>query len=105
MKRTKRRYIALEVDSKANFQPKILIDAIWSSILKLYGEYGASQTSLSLIDYNLEEKQVIIRTNLSALNIVRTSLVTITSIAENQVALHVLSISGTIKALKEKIKM
>ena len=105
MKRTKRRYLALQIESEASFHPKILMDAIWRSILTLYGEYGASQTNLSLIDYNLENNQLIIRTNLSSLNIVRTSLVTITSIDENYATVHVLSISGTIKSLKEKIKM
>jgi RNase P/RNase MRP subunit POP5 len=81
-----------------------LINAIWGSINKLYGEYGASQTNLSLINYDSENKQAIIRTNLSTLNIVRSSLVAINSIAGSSVSLHVLSISGTIKALKKSIK-
>jgi len=104
LKRIKRRYLALQIESKSSLQHMSLINAIWGSINKLYGEYGASQTNLSLINYDSENKQAIIRTNLSTLNIVRSSLVAINSIAGSSVSLHVLSISGTIKALKKSIK-
>jgi len=104
LKRVKRRYLALQIESNSSLHHRTLIDAIWRSVTKLYGEYGASQTNLSLIDYNPENNQAIIRTNLSSLNLVRSSLTTITSIAENKVSLHVLSISGTIKALKKNIQ-
>jgi RNase P/RNase MRP subunit POP5 len=84
--------------------PKNFIDAIWSSVTKLYGEYGASKTNLSLIDYNPETNQAIIRTNLLSLNLVRSSIATITSINGKQISLHVISISGTIKALNKNIQ-
>lgn len=103
MKRVKRRYLALQIESKSSLQYRVLMNAIWGSITRLYGEYGASQTNLFLINYDSENKQAIIRTNLSSLSLIRSSLVTITSIAGNPVSLHVLSISGTIKALKKSI--
>ena len=103
MKRIKRRYLALQIESKRSFQNRVLLNAIWESVTILYGEYGASLTNLSLINYDVEKKQAIIRTNLSSLPLIRSSLVTITSIAGNPVSLHVLSISGTIKALKKSI--
>jgi len=103
LKRIKRRYLALQIESKRSFQNRVLLNAIWESVTILYGEYGASLTNLSLINYDVEKKQAIIRTNLSSLPLIRSSLVTITSIAGNPVSLHVLSISGTIKALKKSI--
>jgi RNase P/RNase MRP subunit POP5 len=81
------------------------MEAIWGSVVKLYGEYGASKTNLSLIDFDNNNKVLIIRTNLSSLTIVRSSLVTITSILSTPVSFHVLAISGTIKALKKKLQI
>ena len=103
MKRGKRRYLAIQIDSSYFFHPRDILDEIWNSIHKLYGEYGASKISLRLIDYNQENTQVIIRSDLLSLNLVRSSIATITSINNKQVSLHVISISGTIKALKKNL--
>jgi RNase P/RNase MRP subunit POP5 len=103
LKRIKRRYLALQIESISSLLPRAIIDAIWGSVAKLYGEYGASQTNLSLIDYDSENQIAIIRTNLSSLNLVRSSLVTIILIEGNPVSFHVLAISGTIKSLKKNI--
>ena len=104
MKRVKRRYLALQVDSDGVPSRKEFIDAVWSAVAKLYGEYGASLTSLSLIDYDMEEKTAVIRTSLPTLDLVRASLASITSVADREATVHVLAVSGTIKALCEKVK-
>ena len=104
MKRVKRRYLALQVDSDGVPSRKEFIDAVWSAVAKLYGEYGASQTSLALIDYDLEEKTAVIRTSLATLDLVRASLASITCVANREAAVHVLAVSGTIKALCKKVK-
>ncbi|MEM2081814.1 MAG: Rpp14/Pop5 family protein [Candidatus Bathyarchaeia archaeon] len=97
----KRRYLALHIDSDSVPSSKELMDAIWSAVVKLYGEVGASQTSLSLIEYNAEKKVAVIRTALVKANLVRASLAAITSVAGKDAALHVLAVSGTIKALRK----
>jgi len=102
LKRVKRRYLVLQVDSEVVPSQKELMDAIWSAVVKLYGEVGASQTSVSLIEYDLEKKLAVIRTALATLNIVRASIASITSVAGNEAALHVLAVSGTIKALRKR---
>ena len=102
MKRVKRRYLALQLDSDGLPSGKELIGAVWGAVTKLYGEHGASLTSLALIDYDLEKKTAVLRTNLATLNMVRASLATITSISGNEAAVHVTAISGTIKALHQK---
>jgi RNase P/RNase MRP subunit POP5 len=104
LKRVKRRYLALQVDSDGVPSRKEFIDAVWSAVAKLYGEYGASLTSLSLIDYDMEEKTAVIRTSLATLDLVRASLASITSMADREAAVHILAVSGTIKALCEKVK-
>ncbi len=103
MKRIKRRYLALQVDSEEVPSRKDFMDAVWSAVVKLYGEYGASQTSLALIDYDVEKKMAVIRTSLATVDLVRASLALITSVTGREAAVHVLAVSGTIKALRKKV--
>ena len=103
MKRVKRRYLALQIDSEDLPRAKEFINEVWGAITKLYGEHGASLTNLALIDYDLEKKAAVVRTSLIALNSVRASLATITTIAGNEGAVHVIAVSGTLKALHKKI--
>jgi len=104
LKRTKRRYLALQVDSTEAVDQTQLMSALWNAITKLYGEHGASQTGLTLIEYDSDEKLAVIRTNNAALNMTRASIATITKIEEKPVAIHVLAISGTIKALHKNLR-
>ncbi len=104
MKRVKRRYLALQVDSDVVPSRKEFLDAVWGAVTKLYGEYGASLTSLALIDYDVEGKTAVLRTSLATLSLVRASLATITSVAGSEAAVHVLAVSGTIKALHKKTR-
>jgi RNase P/RNase MRP subunit POP5 len=99
LKRVKRRYLALQIDFDGALSRKEFMDAVWGAIVKLYGEYGASQTNLALIDYALEKKTAVIRTSLVTLDLVRASLASITCLADRAAAVHVLAVSGTIKAL------
>jgi RNase P/RNase MRP subunit POP5 len=104
LKRAKRRYLALQVDSDGAPTPKEFIDAVWGAVTKLYGEYGASLASLALIDYNAEKKKAIIRTALATVDIVRTALASITFLAGKEAAVHVVAVSGTVKSLHGKIR-
>jgi RNase P/RNase MRP subunit POP5 len=102
LKRVKRRYLALQLDSDDLPTGKEFIDTVWSAVTKLHGEHGASLTSLSLINYDMEKKTAVIRTSLATLNMVRASIATITSVAGEEAAVHVTAVSGTIKALNQK---
>ena len=102
MKRAKRRYLALQVDSESALGRRDLLDAVWAAVTRLFGEYGASLTGLALINYDAEGKTAVLRTSLETLGLVRASLASITSIAGVDAAVHVLAVSGTIKALRKK---
>lgn len=104
LKKTRARYLALIIDSDEMFGSMEFMSAVWSSVLRLYGEYGASQTGLALIDYDVEKKLAILRTVHTTVDIVRAALASITKIRDRPVAVHVLAVSGTIKALSEKIR-
>ena len=100
--RAKRRYLALEVDGNLAPQEHDFLDAVWRSIVQIYGESGASLASLVLIDYNADAKRAILRVSLAALDMTRTALALITHMGNCALAVHVLSISGTLKLVHHK---
>ena len=104
MKRVKRRYLALQVETEVLPAEREFIDAVWASVTRLYGEVGASQTRLSLVDFDLERKVAVIRVSLASLNMIRASLAAITSIVGKEASVQVLSVSGTLKALFSRLK-
>jgi len=104
-KKMRRRYLALKIDSDETFSSREFMDAVWDAVLRLYGEYGASRTGLALIDYDAEKKLVILRTVHTTVDVVRAALASITRIGDKPVAIHVLTVSGTIKTLSKKIRL
>jgi RNase P/RNase MRP subunit POP5 len=82
---------------------KEFMDAVWGSVNRLYGEVGASLTGMAMISFDTSCKVVVVRTSLEMLSSVRASLACITSVAGKGAAVHVLAVSGTIKALFEKL--
>ncbi len=99
MKRAKRRYLRLLVEAERMPSEREFIDTIWNSLLKVYGEFGASQSSLALVSYDPDSNSAVIRSSLSALGMVRASLAMITSLAGSKGSIHVLAVSGTVKSL------
>jgi ribonuclease P/MRP protein subunit POP5 len=104
LKRVKRRYLALQLDCEGMPAEREFIDAVWTAVTKLYGEVGASLTGLALIDFDVERKVAVLRVSLAELNMLRASLATITSIGDKEAAVHVLGVSGTLKALYGRAK-
>ena len=104
MKRVKRRYLSLRLECDGVPAEREFIDAVWSAVTKLYGEVGASLTGLALINFDEERKVAVIRVSLVALGMVRASLAAITSISGKETSVHVLGVSGTLKALYEHVQ-
>ena len=103
MKSVRRRYLALEIDTDELLDSREFMDAVWSAVLRLYGEYGASRAGLSLIDYDMEKRFAVIRTVHTTVDMVRTALASITRIGSKPVAVHVVRVSGTIRSLYKKV--
>jgi RNase P/RNase MRP subunit POP5 len=100
----RRRYIAVKIDGGEMFDERDLYDAVWASILRLFGEYGASQTELTLVEYDPKGRQAVLRCSHKALDLVKASIVAVTEIANEKAAAHILSVSGTLKSLRRKIR-
>jgi RNase P/RNase MRP subunit POP5 len=99
MKRQKRRYLALRLD--VDFAPceKDFLDAVWGSVTRLFGEVGASLAGLALIRYDVDAKEAVLRVNLMAVDSIRAALTAITTLGGKAAAVHVVAVSGTIRAL------
>ena len=104
MKRVKRRYLALQLECEGVPTEREFIDSVWAAVTRLYGEVGASLTGLALISFDVERKVAVVRVSLAALSMVRASLAAITSFSGREAAVHVLGVSGTLKALYAKSK-
>ena len=102
MKRVKRRYLALQIDFNGVLSERDFMETVWAAITRLYGEYGASHTGLALLHLDEEKKTAMIRISLATLQQVRAALVSITRISGKDAAVHVTTISGTIKSLRDK---
>lgn len=102
LKRLKRRYLAIGIDSIDTFGSAEFMESAWQSIMTLYGEHGASQANLKLIDYDADGKFAVLRTSNLALDMTRAALASVTKIGNKPAALHVLSVSGTIRSLQKK---
>jgi RNase P/RNase MRP subunit POP5 len=88
------------LDLEGTLSQRDFLDTAWNAIARLYGEYGASQTGLTLLDFNEEEKTAVIRVSLTTLQQVRAALASITHITGREAAVHVTAVSGTIKSLR-----
>jgi len=78
------------------------MDAVWKAVLQLFGEYGASQINLSLIEYNSQKNFAIMRCSHMAVEMVRASVASITEMNQKPAVIRVLGVSGTLKALRKK---
>lgn len=79
--------------------------AVSVSLLKLFGEYGASQAELAFIEYNPELRCLILRCSHKALDMVKASIAVVTNIRGEKAALHILYVSGTLRALRKRITL
>ena len=102
IKREKRRYLALEVASDQPVDEQAVLDDVQSSVIRLFGEYGASKTNLKLITYIPEKRQFVICCSHKMLEKVRAAISTIIEINGRTAAMHVVGVSGTLKALSKK---
>lgn len=99
----RRRYLALKVDSEEQLEPSAVSDAIWNAVLRLFGEVGASQAGLYTVRSDKESSLIVLKCSHKALPMVRASVASITNVDGKRAAIHVLRVSGTLKALSRKV--
>ncbi|MCW4014782.1 MAG: Rpp14/Pop5 family protein [Candidatus Bathyarchaeota archaeon] len=102
IKREKRRYLALKAVSEQALGKEAVLDAIQSSVCRLFGEYGASKTKIKLIKEVPEKSHLVIRCSHLMLQEVRASIASTVEINGKPAVIHVVGVSGTLKALAKK---
>ena len=83
---------------------KDFLNALRSSVIRLFGEYGASQTEIFLVEYDPEIKYAIVRCSHKSLPMIRASIAAVTRVAGEPIAIHVLLVSGTLRALRRRMQ-
>jgi ribonuclease P/MRP protein subunit POP5 len=101
----RKRYLVFKIKSEQSVNKRDVTDAVWNAVLKLFGEYGASQINLALIEYDPEKSCGVMRCSRRTVEMVRASIASVTEINEKSVAIHVLGVSGTLKALRRKVSL
>ncbi len=100
VRRVRRRYLRFQVASEQSYLFKEVADAIQKGVLRLYGVHGLSQLEPKLMDFDEDGQMGILRCSHLHLRRMRASLAYITNISGSVASVHVLKVSGTIKALK-----
>jgi len=102
IRRVKQRYLALKIESAESLEEEDVKDAVWSAVIQLFGEHGASQTGLYFVQYDRERKEAVLRCSHKALPVVHASVASVTKMKSKPASIHVLRVSGTLRALRER---
>lgn len=102
MREERNRYILMNVEASSPLTERDIQEAIWEAVKTLFGEYGASQANLSLIEFNPQKNCAVVRCSHTALEMVRASVASVTKMNEKPAVIHVLGVSGTLRALRKK---
>jgi len=103
--RMRKRYLAFKIKSEQSVNKRDITDAVWNAVLKLFGEYGAGQINLALIEYDQEKSWGIMCCSRRTVEMVRASIAYVTEINEKSFAIHVLGVSGTLESLRRKVTL
>lgn len=104
--REQRRYLLFEVMLECEIDKRELLKEIWDSLYALYGDVGASESKLWLIEYHKKKGTNsgvgILRCAHDKVNEVRAALACIHSVNESRAGIRVIKTSGTIKGVSHQ---
>lgn len=103
IKPVRRRYLALKVECDGRFGREELLDAVWDAVLRLFGEMGGSKVGLYLVHFDGKMGHAVLRCSHKALPMVKAAVASVTVIGNQPAAIHVLRVSGSLKALRKKV--
>ena len=98
--RTRRRYLAFEVDAEGEIWSKDLVEEIYSSQLSLFGDAGVARNRLKLISFR--NGHGLLRCHHRHIQETRAVLAAVCSIKGTRAAIRTKGLSGTIKSATEK---
>lgn len=102
--RDRNRYLVFSVLSEKTADRKSVVDGIWSSLLRLHGEVGASKTGIWMMDWDDGTKTGIVKVNRGGVETLRSSMSLIKEINGGKAAVNVFHVSGTLKKAREAMQ-
>ena len=103
MRRVRRRYLAVKANCDQPVNKEAIMKAVWNMIYQLFGEFGACQAALSFISFDQERQIIILRCSHKTLDMVKATVATVTMIGAKPAFLQVITVSGTLKALRKNL--
>ena len=109
--RERRRYLLFELMGEREIDKRELMKELWNSIYSLYGDVGASESKLWLIEYHrLEDRKEeestlivgVLRCAHNKVEEVRASLACIHTVNDARVGIRVIRTSGSIKGASRR---
>lgn len=91
------RYIVFQLLSNNSVSDKDVVGAVTTSLLRMFGEVGASKTNIWLVEYDANAKTGIVRCSHNAVQEVVAAMTAILKVNEQDAAFIVKGVSGTIK--------
>ena len=103
VRRTRRRYLAIEIEGERPRDAKELEQLILDAVVSLFGEVGASEASFKVIEYDASKGVGIIRCPHLKMGLVRAAMASVTNLRGSPTAIHVVDVSGTLRALRKRL--
>ncbi|MCD6479013.1 MAG: hypothetical protein J7L44_03970 [Candidatus Diapherotrites archaeon] len=100
--REKKRYILFQIIGGADFDESDVLHAINDAVLSLFGSFGFARISPKLIEWHKGNATGILKCERSSKDGAIAALQFIKNIKGKQALVNVISVSGTLKTLREK---
>jgi ribonuclease P/MRP protein subunit POP5 len=101
--RDRNRYLVIEVASEGHPDRKSVVDAVWASLLKLYGEVGASRTSLWVMDWDDKSNRGVLKANHKSVETIRSAATMIREINGKRATVSTIVTCGTLKGARVRL--
>lgn len=99
--RERHRYIRFKIISEEPVEYSDFEQAVWHTLLELYGESGVSNTSFWLMRnlYDAGEQSGVIRCNNLSVQQILAGLGLVVRLGESKIVIKIVKVSGTLKGL------
>jgi ribonuclease P/MRP protein subunit POP5 len=96
--RGKKRYIAFALECDKTLNESAVSEAIWKSLLQMYGEIGTARQKPWLASYS--KNQGVLRCAHNSVEEVKAGLLFVEKVGESRVIPRILKVSGSVKGAK-----
>lgn len=93
----------MRAEGDRRFDKRDLMDAVWNMVFRLFGEVGASETSLSMVKGTGTDGVVVVRCSHNTLGMIRAAVAAITEFCGERMVVRVVGVSGTLSGLRQKL--